>query len=67
VKCLAAAAIAGGLTQLPTGVPFLTLRALIAVACLALFASLLCDLVAPRRFPRVSRLASRVHIVASDD
>ena len=66
-KCLAAALIAVGLTQLPTGVPFLTLRALIALACLALFASLLCDLIAPRRFPRVSLIASRVHLVPGDD
>jgi O-antigen/teichoic acid export membrane protein len=63
VKCFAAVAVAALSTQLPTSAPFTAARAIVTLICLVLFIALLCELVAPERYPQLSRLARRLHAV----
>lgn len=63
-KCAAAAAVAGLCTQIPSGAPFVAVRGVVAVVCVAAFAAVFSELVVPGRFQRVSRLARRIHVAA---
>ena len=56
-KCAAAAALALASTQLPGGPAPVAARALVALACVALFAALALQLIVPDRHPRARALA----------
>jgi O-antigen/teichoic acid export membrane protein len=63
-QLVGAVVIAGISTQLPAGAPFTVMRACVTLACLCMLVALMCELIAPGRFARMSRLARRIHVDA---